>query len=203
MARFAWTPQTEKAAVLIAQAKLKRWEIAEQVGVDERTLLRWLKRDDFSARVIELAEDIAAEVRRIGISSSTARVRALNDRWNRMQRVIEARAEHPDYQNTPGGDQGVLIRRVKRISVEHDDDQRPTTREIEEFEFDHRLLKEIREIERQAAQELGQWLIKVETSDPKANDAADTPEAKAAIAAAKAVHDQRSGRLDDEPDSEG
>ena len=43
------------------------------------------------------------------------RVDALNDRWNRMRRIIEARADDPDYAKAPGGTTGLLIKTYKRI----------------------------------------------------------------------------------------
>ena len=59
-------------------------------------------------------------------------------------------------QNVPGGRAGLLVRRVKSIGAGEN------AREVVEYEVDTALLKELRELERQAAQEAGQWATKHE-----------------------------------------
>src|SRR5262249_27057215 len=82
-------------------------------------------------------------------------LKALNDRWSRMQQIIEARANHPDYANIPGGRTGLLVRSVKQIG------SGDSARLVEEFALDVALLKELRAHEKQAAVELAQSLERV------------------------------------------
>ena len=187
MPRFNWTPEIERAALLIAQANLNKAQIAEQIGVDERTLRRWLERADFRAKVDETAAEIAAEVRRIGIATITGRVRALNDRWNRMQRVIEARADDPGMAKAPGGSTGLMVHKIKSIGY----GENATL--VEEYEVDTGLLRELREHEKQAAQELGQWQDKVELTGSMETVVATTDEAAAALAAAAKIRESKRG----------
>lgn len=53
--------------------------------------------------------------------------------------------------DVPGGKTGLLVREIKSIGAG------PNSREVEEYKVDTGLLKELREHERQAAIELGQW----------------------------------------------
>ena len=191
--RFAWTEQTRNAASLLAQASMTRVQVAARLGVDERTVRRWLERDEFRARVDEIGAEIAAEVKRIGVATVIGRVRAMNDRWERMRLVIDERGAEPGMANVPGGSSGLLVRKLKRVSVENDEDEGKKTRTIEvcEYEVDTGLLRELREIEKQAAQELGQWQIKVEVAEGEAQPANPVAAAAALRAANIADRDER------------
>ena len=62
---------------------------------------------------------IAAATIEASIREVNARVAAQQDRWERMQGVIDERAQDPDHQVAPGGSTGLLVREVR---------VRPTTR---------------------------------------------------------------------------
>lgn len=151
---FPWTEKTELAAELIAAGNLTLEEIASRVGVNRRTLWEWKKNEAFAGRIEARLEELRAEVRRIGLATIERRVQAQNDRWFKMRQVIEARAEDPAMQDVPGGTTGLLVRTVKGIGSGDD------FRVVEEFAVDTGLLRELREIEKQAGQELGQWTEK-------------------------------------------
>lgn len=147
---FRWSRITEKAALLAAEDRLTDEEIAERVGVTRRTIIRWKGKEAFQARVAEHVTAFRLAVRSKGIAGLENRLGALQDRWERMKQLIEARAaEHADI---PGGQTGLLVRTIKRIGS-GDNWER-----VELFALDTGLLKELREHEKQAAQELGQWL---------------------------------------------
>lgn len=145
--RFAWTEKSEKAAILVAEDRLTNDAIAVAVGITDRTLTRWKTNKEFAARVEGHVADFAAAIRRRGIARLENRVDALNDRWNRMRRVIEARAEDGETDTVPGGSTGLIVRVEK------------STRDgtIIEYSVDTGLLSELRAHEQQAAKELGQW----------------------------------------------
>jgi transposase-like protein len=162
MSDFRWTETNRQAAKLFAEGNLTVGQIAENLGVTRQTLFNWRQNEEFKKWLDELSDEFKAEVRRVGIATVEKRVHAQNDRWVRMRRVIEARADDPSMADVPGGNTGLMVRTVKRVVVETDIQGHPRSTEVEEFAVDTGLLKELREIERQAAQELGQWLEKKE-----------------------------------------
>lgn len=147
---FNWTGAREKAAALLAEDRLSDEEISTDCGVTRQTLARWKQAPEFQARIDTLVSEFRARVRRRGIAILERRVAALQDRWERLQQVIQERAEELDGE-CPGGSTGLLTRQLKVIGRGED------AREVEEFSVDTGLLKELREHEKQAAQELGQW----------------------------------------------
>jgi AcrR family transcriptional regulator len=172
MATFPWTEQTEKAAELLAVGELTVGEIAEAAGVSRQTIYNWRDHPEFKARVDDRLEEIRREIRRVGIADQLRRVHALNDRWNKMKRVIEARGADPTMAECPGGDTGLMVRTIKKVVLEDDttpaDEENrprgPRAVEVAEYAVDTGLLKELRDHEKQAAQELGQWLEKQQVS---------------------------------------
>lgn len=158
----------EHAASMLAGDYQPDRVIAAEVGVTMMTLNRWKRDPEFQAAIARHREEQRAAVASEGIANKQNRVRALNDRWQRMQRVIDARAvtkppkvihsqesagrEEPDTIDAPGWDTGLMVEVVKKIG------------QVTEFryEVDTGLLKEIRAHEEQAAKELGQWVEKTE-----------------------------------------
>lgn len=156
MADFTWNDERRLAAQLLADGNLTDAEIAEQVGVDRTTVWRW-KQDPEFAEVIEgHLEVFRQEVRRRGLASRERRIKALNDRWNRLQRVIEERADDPRHAHVPGWKTGLMVHDVKNVGGGENATM------VDLYEVDTGLLKELREHEKQAAQELGQWTEKHE-----------------------------------------
>lgn len=152
------TGQQEEAAALVAADLHTDKTICEAVGVKNRvTLHRWKQLPAFKAAVEAHRAAYAQRVRATGLAIVENRVAALNDRWKRMQAVIDARAEDEAMQTVAGGSTGLLAHSLKAVG-RGDDFQL-----IDVYEVDTGLLKELREHERQAAQELGQWLDKTET----------------------------------------
>src|SRR5262249_42455138 len=114
-------------------------------------LWRWRQVKEFQARVDEISRQLDAECLRIGIARKVNRLRRLDDRARRIQRLIDARAADPDIAALPGGETGLVVRREKSIGSD------PAAQLVTEAEADVALLRELREIEKQAAIELGQW----------------------------------------------
>lgn len=144
------TAVQELAAVLIAQAELTQKEIADRIGVGPVTISRWKQRPDFAAKIKEHGDEIRSEIRRIGIANRENRIKELNDRNRRMKRLIDARAKalaHVDI----GGDTGLIVHNVKNVGSGENAER------VDIYEFDAALMKEMREHEKQAAIELGEW----------------------------------------------
>lgn len=138
----------ELAAALLAEDRLTDVEIAARAGVSRRTLVRWKQSTQFQQRIAHHQAVQADAVAATGIASRRARVEALNDRWQRLQRIIAERAEAYGGRDAegkplvPGGSTGLLMRYGKSG----------------EFALDTGLLRELRAVEEQAARELGQWV---------------------------------------------
>lgn len=149
---FWWNQKRTEAARLIAEGQLSDQEIAEAVSIGRATLTRWKITPQFRQRVNEIVEKHAAHAQAQGIRLRTNRLRNLQDRIDRMNTLITARAG--DFAVTAeiaGGETGLLVRDYKGKNAD---------RAV--YRFDAALVRELREHERQAAQELGQWTEKHE-----------------------------------------
>lgn len=194
IASFRWTERSEQAAVDVAQDTLSDAQIAAKAAVNPRTLDRWKAHPEFAARVEAHVATYRRIVRSRGIAIVENRVDALSERWRRLQRVIDARAQEMAGE-CAGGETGLLVRQVKFVKVLElqkatarrlaageideddlsDEDFAPTrqVRPVLEYAVDTGLLAEVRHHEEQAAKELGQWVerTEVETRDTSALDA--------------------------------
>lgn len=150
------------AARLVAEDLLDDVDIAKQAGICRTTLHNWKKTPDFQALVKDHIDRQFAAVAAVGIANKQQRVLALHDRWQRMRRVMAARANDPAVANVPGGTTGTIVKQIKNVGG----------CPVEEYAVDVGLMKELRETEKQAAQELGQWVEKSETKADVDLDAA-------------------------------
>lgn len=144
----------ERAAQLIAAGDQSDKDVAAALQVHQRTIIRWRQDNEFATRVGFIKSEIAASAIAQGVADRSERVAALNDRWQRMQRVIDERAEDPMMAGVAGGSTGLLVHSFKMIGGGRD----ATT--VDEYAVDVGLLKELRAHEEQAAKELGQWVEK-------------------------------------------
>lgn len=151
---FSWTTKSEDAARLVAEDIETDEQIAAALEINRRTLTRWKAHPDFSARVQQHIEAFREATLRRGIADRVKRVAALHDRWKRMQRVIAERAEDGTHGDVAGWTTGLLVHTVKGVGRGED------FQLVDLFEVDTGLLRELREHEKQAAQELGQWTEK-------------------------------------------
>lgn len=82
------------------------------------------------------------------LPDSGGRVKALLHRYERLIRVINARASDPATQGMPGAETGLLVRRVRRLG------RGKGAPLIAELILDTAILRELRRIEAQVAREL-------------------------------------------------
>lgn len=146
-----WTRRRTNAALLVAQDQQSDVAIAAAVGVTKSTLEEWKLRPEFAERVQEHVQAFAAAIKEKGIAERVNRVAALNDRWRSLHQVIEERAAD-ETMTAAGARTGLLVRTYKQGKM----------RLAEEYAVDTGLLAELRQHEKQAAQELGQWTEKRE-----------------------------------------
>ncbi len=152
------TEERELAAQLIAAGELSDPEIAERVGVARSTLWGWRKEAEFAARVDEVRGEIREALARRAISSVERRVASLNARWLKLHQIVEERANDPTMMKAPGGSTGLLTHTLKTVGAG------PAAMVVDEFAVDGTLLKELREVEKQASIELKQWTEKTDVT---------------------------------------
>jgi hypothetical protein len=172
------TNAQKAAAELVAlDTKLDR-DIAAEIGVTKITLERWKRLSAFQTHVAAVAEAQRAAIRAEGIANKQNRIDAYNDRWSKLTAIIEARAASPTPSETngergssdddddgpierlpvPGWETGLLVKVVRTMG-----------KAVEiRYEVDGVILKELRDHEKQAAQELGQWVEKSESRNEHA-----------------------------------
>lgn len=148
---FRWTSPRDQAAIDAAADVLSDTEIAAKAGVSRQAYTGWKAHPEFQARVAEIIAEANRRLEKQAIRHKTQRVAAQHDRWVRMQQVIAERADDHEWSHVPGWSTGLLVHRQKQIGGGRD------AQIVDEFEVDTGLLAEMRNTEKQAAQELGQW----------------------------------------------
>ena len=146
MKAFTWTAQRTRAALLLAEDALSDEGIASTVGVSPVTLWRWKQHPDFTARIAEHVAALDRAVSRYRIAKRRERVRILDQQQTKLLEVQDARAVAYDGM-APGGDTGVLVKTEKIVG----------DLTVIEWAVDTGVIHEIRALQKQAAQELGQW----------------------------------------------
>jgi hypothetical protein len=147
-AKFRWSPERERAAILLATDDMGEMQIAETVGVHISTLWRWRQHPEFAARVGDHVGQLQASMLRYRIAKKRERIKDLNALYEKQLAVVAERAADPTMADVPGGSTGLMVRQLKVVG----------TVTVEEYAVDTALLKEIRGTQEQAAKELGQWV---------------------------------------------
>ena len=165
---FEWTSKRVEAAVRVAEDTLSNQEISDLLDINPKTLTTWKQHPIFITRVDELIVGLQDRARRRGLARLDKRQDAQFDRHRRMVDLVEARADqHKD--DGPDGATGAIVRELKSVTVRYErDPSDPDSKafsvreEIYEHTFDAALMRELRELEKQIAQDAGQWSEKRE-----------------------------------------
>ncbi len=159
----------DKAAQRIADGRWTDERIATEAGVSRMTLFTWQKDADFAARVDLHTQTLYERIVKKGAADKQKRIAGMVERLHLYWDLIEARAADgretlkaagvPDEAARalrslfgrgdlpPGVELGLLTKTYKQIGkVLH-----------EEWAVDTGLLAEMRALEKQIAQELGEW----------------------------------------------
>ncbi|MDE2105868.1 MAG: hypothetical protein KGL39_52080 [Patescibacteria group bacterium] len=150
---WQWTRTRERAAALVAEDALTNEAMAAKLKIGFRTLGHWIAAPEFQARVAELVEAARVAVRAESIANKQIRVDRLNARAELLDRVIAERAADESMKSVPGASTGLLVRTYRIANG-------PTPIIREEYAVDTATLAELRATEKQAAQELGEWVEK-------------------------------------------
>ena len=145
-----------EAAVMVAEGRKSYFAIAAKCEVSRQTICNWVKAPEFAAEVERIREEFRKEVAGYSITQRADRIARLQSRWMGIQQVIEERAEQElDF---PGKSSGLVVHDVKSIG------HGPNAEVVDVFRFDAALIKEERELAKQAAIEVGDWEEKVKHS---------------------------------------
>lgn len=151
---WKWNKSKLQAAILFAENSLTQEGIAAKVGKSCRQLHRWMARLEFRAKIDEVSKKIEDTIFRQGIAKKAARLAALDKRHRLMSQLIESRSADLSMSTVAGGSTGLLAHDVKSIGSGENAEK------VHVYEFDAALVKEMREHEKQAAQEMGEWTEK-------------------------------------------
>lgn len=153
----------ERAAQLLAIDELADWQIAQALEIDRTTLTRWKQQGDFCQRVIDLQGTYAERMRRILVKYPLCRkgrrMQSKQDRYDRLTKMMNERADDPDMAGVPGGATGLMVKTVIERTMKDGSHETRTT-----YKLDYGLLKEFRELEKSVAHEMGQ-LPRVDLDD--------------------------------------
>jgi hypothetical protein len=149
--------QTGSVTAAAAAAGVNRSRHYDRVRKDKAYRRAWeLLRQETLDRMVYEAGQRAQQLQRLEIAKPDARMQALEDRWHQLRlalaRITGERGD--DMADVPGGQSGFLARDFKG---------KDATQEI--YRVDSGIISlviELRAIERQAAEQLGQWVSKSE-----------------------------------------
>ncbi len=139
-----------RAAHLLAEDDLSDDEIATSIHCARWTLSRWKRKRPFQDKIDEIRRKLGSLLHRREIARQSRRLAVMDRRYRKLQQIIEERGAADEMQAIPGGTTGLLVKTRKAIgsgaSIEF----------VDEYELDTGLLAEMRQLEKQAAIELGQ-----------------------------------------------
>ena len=170
-----WSARHERAVELVADDHETDEAIAAEVGITDRTLRRWKDEPYFAGRVALRRAELAEAIRAEGLAKRENRLAGYQDRYDRLQRVIDERAADPSMATIPGGTTGLLLRETKFIKMfsvaldEEGNETGPATplklyAEVQVYTVDTGTVRQMDNTARQAAQDLGQWVTKGEVT---------------------------------------
>lgn len=178
---WKWNPQRLRAANLAAEDRLTDEQIAVDLGVTRRTLANWRDRPEFRLRIERIINEATARAHAEGVMTVAGRVQRYKDRLDALDRIVTERAADPALANVPGGKTGFVYLEPMLVKV-YDASGQFTERMadldtppeqltsakrdilVNIAKVDLATMGEMRQIEKQAAQDQGQWSEKHESS---------------------------------------
>lgn len=137
------------AAQLIADGTETLISIAEQVGITPKALSSWRRKPAFMEVVTAYRNRIDKEVMATGIAVKANRIKALNQQFDRIEKVIAASAADPKTMMAPGGSTGLLAHDKKGVGAGL------AAEVVDVYEFDAALAKARSDTLEQIAKERG------------------------------------------------
>jgi len=155
------TRKQRNALLTWAAEGIELWEINERAAkcdppdafeVDYLQLKHVRKKS--AKKYSALVEEFEVEAMKEGLTRRGVRLREKMERHSLLKRIISERGDADYMQDVAGGKTGLLVREYKGHS------------ELPFYKVDAALLKEMRDLEREIAIELGQWTEKKELANP-------------------------------------
>lgn len=161
MPEFRMNVKRLRAARLIAENDMSLEDVAEAVHISIETLYHWREETVFRAAVKDFASEIDRAALRVAIAKKSKRLLDYDDMARRMALLIEDReAAYSSDDSVIGGRSGLVVKTIKSIG------QGRNQQIIETNEFDAALIREWRELRKQAATESGGIVERHEISAP-------------------------------------
>jgi hypothetical protein len=153
------TESKQNAATLVAAGNLTIPQIAKKAGVSQRTVSLWKKDKEFQSEIKRLRIAWRGEARTKGPANQDYRLRVLRDLNHRLQTAIRDRAKDKQMKGVPGGRTGLVTVTYKMQSL----GEGRGSAKVPEYSIDNETPAQIAALLEQAAIEMGQWKVKVES----------------------------------------
>ena len=154
-----------KAAIYLAEGHLSERQIAQELSIARSTLQEWKQEPDFQDVQAEYEHQIRAECLSLSIANKFDRLQTLDMLYRKGKQIIQSRAERysaelavDDAVNAtrrifgdvtpPEAATGMLVR-TETVNA--------SGMKTVNWSYDNALAKDLKDTEKQAAQELGQW----------------------------------------------
>ena len=154
------TKKLQRAVQLVAEGTWTFQQIAHECGISIRCLSNWRATQEFQQMVSDCLEASYQQLLKIGIANPRNRLLAMDHRWAGAKRLMAQRGKEARMQEVPGGDTGLLIRRLKTVSG------KPAVEHV----IDKPLMSELRLLENAAQGETTRYCA---TDNPGANAEAE------------------------------
>lgn len=147
----------EKAAYLLGTTSDSVDEIAIYAGTTKMSIMDWLGDPEFTLRVTHFQNAHLAEMKRLPYARKADRIKAYSDDLQRLDTVIAARQRsftaigETESNTTTGGVSGLVIHKIKAVGT---GDMQTI---VDEYEIDNALLQMRLAVNKQMAQELGDY----------------------------------------------
>jgi hypothetical protein len=169
---FKWNGKRRRAVELVAQDILTDVEIAKKLQTNKTTLERWKRHPAFAAAVEEAIAAEVAALKAEGIANKQNRIDEAKQRHDALKVITGERGADEHIGSFPGGKTGFVAASLKLIkiideTVEDEHGNKHTEIRYKEFwehSFDKSLFDAFASLEKQIAQETGQWEEKIEQS---------------------------------------
>lgn len=163
----ALDPRRRQVAELLALGELSDEEIGERVGVSRATINRWKKRPEIRAFIAAASEAIGEAIRADGITKKQTRLDAYEAQHAQFEQIRRERAEDaakPESKlyGIPGATTGWIIGALKLVTHKNERDGSIWKEESWEYTVDTGLSREMNNLRKQVAQEVGDWTEKQE-----------------------------------------
>jgi hypothetical protein len=153
-----WTKARIACAQYVAEGELTLPQISARIGKSPKWIKECKTNPWFRERVAEIRKVLMDDALTYGLANQRLRLQVQTDRWERLRQVIEARAEALRGK-APGAETGLL---TEQIIASRDEFWTV-------YEVDPVVLAELRKLEAQIAQELGQVAGKASAGDVNIN----------------------------------